>query len=108
MLRRCCSLLLTLAVLLLDLPLASPSFAGELIVDNPDAGVQVKGTWTSTSTTSGAQGKDYLYRVPGDGSSMVTWPFPNSAPAGKYDVFARWTSGPNRATNATYQIVSNA
>src|SRR5205823_7792258 len=35
------------------------------------------------------------------------WPFP-SGPAGKYDVFARWSAGPNRATNATYQINSNA
>src|SRR5207244_1222860 len=37
----------------------------------------------------------------------VSWPFP-SGPAGRYEVFARWSAGPNRATNASYQVNSNA
>ena len=82
--------------------------AAELIVDNSDGGVQVKGKWSSTSTTGGFQGNDYLFRTPGDGNSTVTWPLPAGAAAGKYEVFARWSAGPNRATNATYQITSNA
>jgi N-acetylmuramoyl-L-alanine amidase len=69
--------------------------------------VQTKGKWTATNTTGGFFGADYLFRTPGDGLSSVTWPFPNGA-AGRYEVFARWSAGPNRATNANYQVVSNA
>ena len=96
----------TLAVLLGMLPLATPALAAEMIVDNSDGVVTVKGKWTSTSTTDGFFGPDYLFRTPGDGNSSVTWPFPDGA-AGRYEVFARWSAGPNRATNATYQINSN-
>ena len=39
-------------------------------------------------------------RVAGDGSSSLSWPFPSNTPAGSYEVFARWTSGANRASNA--------
>src|SRR2546430_2558317 len=95
------------AVLLLTaLPLAAPVAAAELVVDNPDGTVQVKGKWSATNTTGGFLGADYLFRVPGDGSSSVFWPFPGSD-AGKYEVFARWSAGPNRATNATYEVTHN-
>jgi N-acetylmuramoyl-L-alanine amidase len=95
------------ALLLSTLPLATPSLAAELIVDNSDGPVIVKGKWTTSNTTPGFFGADYLFRTPGDGSASVTWPFP-AGPAGRYEVFARWSAGPNRATNATYQINSNA
>jgi N-acetylmuramoyl-L-alanine amidase len=95
------------ALVLSTLPLATPSLAAELIVDNSDGAVVVKGKWTTTNTTTGFFGADYLFRTPGDGSSSVTWPFPSGA-AGRYDVFARWSAGPNRATNANYQVNSNA
>jgi len=95
------------ALLLSTLPLATPSLAAELVVDNSDAAVSVKGKWTTSNTTAGFLGADYLYRTPGDGSSSVSWPFP-AGPAGRYEVFARWTAGPNRATNANYQVNSNA
>ena len=88
--------------------MASPAWAAELIVDNSDGTVQVKGKWATSGTTGGFHGSDYLFRVPGDGTSIVTWPFPTSAAAGRYEVFAKWSAGPNRATNATYQINSNA
>src|SRR5215471_2817499 len=75
---------------------------GELVVDDDAASVQVKGVWATSSATSGFLGAGYHYRVAGDGSSTFTWPF--AGPAGRYEVFARWTSGPNRASNATYVI----
>jgi N-acetylmuramoyl-L-alanine amidase len=96
-----------LALLLSTLPLATQTLAAELIVDNSDGTVVVKGKWTTTNTTSGFVGADYFFRTPGSGSFSVTWPFPASQ-AGRYDVFARWSAGPNRATNATYQVNSNA
>jgi N-acetylmuramoyl-L-alanine amidase len=101
------STLVALALLLASVPFAGTASAAELIVDNSDGVVGVKGKWTSTSTTDGFYGSDYLFRTPGDGSSSVTWPFPNGA-AGRYEVFARWSAGPNRATNATYRVNSNA
>jgi N-acetylmuramoyl-L-alanine amidase len=97
---------LALAILLATLPLAMPALAADLIVDNSDGVVAIKGKWTPTTTTGGFYGPDYVFRTPGDGTSSVTWPFPDSAP-GRYEVFGRWSAGPNRATNATYQIASN-
>src|SRR6266850_4497792 len=104
---RCVSVTIGVAMLCLALPLAAPALAGELIVDNSDGAVQVKGKWTVTSTTGGFLGADYMFRTQGDGQNSVTWPFPGGA-AGRYEVFARWSSGPNRATNATYVINSTA
>src|SRR5262245_12271439 len=91
-------------VLALAWPAAPPVAAQELIVDNPDGAVQVKGKWSTTTTTGGFQGADYLFRVAGDGSSSVFWPFPGTS-AGRYEVFARWSAGPNRASNAPYEVV---
>ena len=34
--------------------------------------------------------------------------FRRAAPPGRYAVFAQWSSGPNRASNATYQVTSAA
>src|ERR1051326_6116216 len=98
--------LVGLVLLCGGLPLAAPVQAAEAIVDNSDGSVQLKGKWTATNTTGGFVGPGYLYRTAGDGSSSVTWPFPGSA--GPFDVFARWSAGPNRATNAAYQVTSNS
>jgi N-acetylmuramoyl-L-alanine amidase len=103
------SVMPALASLALALVVAIPASAAELIVvANADSAVQVKGKWATTNTTPGFYGDDYLFRVAGDGKASVTWPFPASASTGRYEVFAQWSSGPNRATNATYQITSNA
>jgi N-acetylmuramoyl-L-alanine amidase len=100
-------LLVPLALALVLAVLPGAAMAAELVVDNSDGSVQVKGKWTATTTTGGFFGPDYLFRTPGDGLSSVSWPFPNG-PAGRYEVFARWSAGPNRATNANYQVNSNA
>ncbi|MDQ3810326.1 MAG: N-acetylmuramoyl-L-alanine amidase [Chloroflexota bacterium] len=90
-------------LLLATLPLAPGAAAAELIVDNADSAVQVRGNWSASSTTAGFVGADYLFRVAGDGAASVFWPFPNGA-AGRYEVFARWSAGPNRAANATFEV----
>src|SRR5258708_3314266 len=95
------------ALVALALGFATPAAAAELIVANSDSAVQVKGKWATTNTTPGFFGNDYMFRVAGDGKASVTWPFPASTAAGRYEVFAQWSAGPNRATNATYQITSN-
>ena len=99
--------LLALFLLLAALPLAQTAAAAETVVDNSDASVQVKGAWSKSQTTSGFYGADYLFRTAGDGSATVTWPFPSASPAGKYIVYAQWSAGPNRASNATYVVNSN-
>lgn len=99
--------MLALGLLVAALPAASVSLAAELIVDNSDGAVSTRGKWTATNTTGGFIGADYLFRTPGDGSSTVTWPYPDGS-AGRYEVFARWAGGPNRATNATYQVSSSS
>ena len=95
------------ALLLASLLQAAPIFAAELVVDNSDGAVMVKGKWTTTTTTGGFYGADYLFRTAGDGNSSVTWPFP-SGTAGRYEVFGRWSAGPNRASNAIYVINSTS
>jgi N-acetylmuramoyl-L-alanine amidase len=101
------SLLLAVALVVIGLIAAGTAWADEVVVDNTDPSVQVKGKWTTTTTTGGFYGNDYLFRTAGDGTSTVVWPFPSKAPAGKYEVFARWSSGPNRATDVTYQVAYN-
>lgn len=100
--------ILTAWLLLLGLlvPAARPALAdSEIIVDDDAPSVQMKGVWATSTFTSGFLGAGYHYRVAGDGTSTFTWPF--AGPDGRYEVFARWTSGPNRASNAAY-LVTNA
>jgi N-acetylmuramoyl-L-alanine amidase len=101
-------LALALTIALAALPFATTGLAAELIVDNSDGVVQIKGKWTATRETAGFYGPDYLFRTPSDGKSSVTWPLPTDATPGRFEVFARWSAGPNRATNAAYQVTSNA
>lgn len=79
----------------------------EIVLDDDASSVQMTGSWAASTTTSGFFGNGYHFRVAGDGSSSFIWPFPAGVTAGQYQVFARWTSGPNRASNATY-VISHA
>ncbi|HEX8968697.1 MAG TPA: hypothetical protein VF937_12505 [Chloroflexota bacterium] len=92
-----------LALALLASTVAQVAWADELIVDDGSAGVQFHGVWATSTSGSGFYGDAYHYRVAGDGASSVRWPFPG-AEAGAFEVFARWTSGSNRASNATYTV----
>jgi hypothetical protein len=94
-----------LLVVLLAVPAPPLVLAdGDVVVDDDASNVQTHGEWATAAATSGFFGSGYHYRVAGDGSSTFTWPFPG--PAGRFEVFARWTSGANRASNATYTIIS--
>lgn len=96
-----------LSIVWLLAPAAPPAHAdNEIVLDDSAPTAQSSGTWATASTTSGFVGDGYHYRVAGDGSSTFTWPF--SGPAGRYEIFARWTSGDNRASNATYVVTSSA
>ncbi|HET6316164.1 MAG TPA: hypothetical protein VFG86_06885, partial [Chloroflexota bacterium] len=92
------------ALLLLSTAPAAMVSAEELVLDDSAATVQVTGPWTVAAATPGFYGDGYRYHVAGDGSNRVRWP----SPAGTYEVFARWTGGPNRATNAPYSVTHAA
>jgi hypothetical protein len=86
------------------LPAAPASADDGYVVDNTDGAVSVTGVWSTSTTTPGFFGNGYLFRVPSDGSAFVRWPLPSAAGVGRYEVQARWTAGPNRATNAVYVV----
>ena len=85
---------------------AGPGWADELVVDNAEPSVQIAGDWASSRATPGFFGPDYLFHMPGNGSAVVVWPFPASAPPGRYQVFARWSPGANRADQVVYRVVA--
>jgi len=98
--------LLVLAVALVGLhaPVAT-GWADELIVDDADAAVQRSGAWEASATTPGFYGGGYLFHASGHGTATIRWPFPAGGAPGRYDVFVRWSSGPNRASTARYDVV---
>ena len=76
-----------------------------MVVATSDGSVQVSGPWQAGSGSSGSS--SYLYRRSGGGSSTVFWPFPHNLGAGQYQLFTRWSSGPDRTSNATYWVNSD-
>jgi len=81
--------------------LSMPPAPSDIIVD--DVNANFVGTWTSSSTISGYYGSGYRYHAAGTGANTATWSF-NIPTAGSWQVYARWTSGSDRATNAKYTI----
>ncbi|HID48336.1 MAG TPA: hypothetical protein EYP40_01780, partial [Chromatiales bacterium] len=69
--------------------------------DNSD-GV-ANGTWPVSTSVRGYSGGNYQYHAAGSGANSFTWSVAVANP-GAYRVYARWTSHPNRATNATYTV----
>ncbi len=74
------------------------------IKDNADAtGIIINGTWIVSTATSGYYGPNYLQDEDAGGGKSVQFT-PTIATSGYYDVYARWTSGSNRATNAPIDV----
>jgi len=79
----------------------------EFVVDNTDPGFNVNSTsWFPTTAVPGYLGSNYHARATAAVSDPASWTFtlPSS---GNYEVFARWTTGANRATAAPFIIVHN-
>ena len=78
----------------------------DIIVDNADAsGVTVVGAWNTSSATAGYHGADYLHNQNnGAGQKSVTFT-PDLPSAGSFEIFLRWTSESNRASNVPVDIV---
>ena len=85
-----------------------PRTAG-VIVDNTNAPrVTIQGAWTSSAFDTGYIGTNYLHDGnAGKGQKSVTFR-PVLTNAGSYEVFLRWTSSGNRATNIPVTILTRS
>ncbi|MCX7625702.1 MAG: polysaccharide deacetylase family protein [Candidatus Sumerlaeaceae bacterium] len=83
--------------------LPTPPGAG-FTLDNtdPNCTITASGAWT-VSTAGSPYGTNAVVKSAGTGTHSVRWAVKLRQP-GTYKVYARWTSAPDRATNATYQI----
>jgi len=72
-----------------------------LVADNA-SGVAV-GTWPSSTAVAGYYGTNYQPHAAGTGTESFTWTL-NVAAAGTYEVYARWSAYPNRASDAKYTV----
>lgn len=79
---------------------ASPS-ADRIVIDNQQA--SYIGTWNNSTYASGYHGSNYQYNDAGTGAAVATWSVGTITPA-YYNVYAKWTIGSNRASNAKYTI----
>jgi hypothetical protein len=82
---------------------AAPVASTEVIVDNTDAGFTASTNWSASSSEPGFLGSNYRVRATASVSDSAQWTA-NLPSAGSYQVYARWTSGTNRAASAPYVI----
>lgn len=82
---------------------ANGDLPGSLVIDNTDANSTAVGTWNPSTAVGGYQGTNYATHAAGTGSASFTWT-PAIAQAGDYQIYAKWTANPNRASNATYTV----
>ena len=78
-----------------------------ITIDNTaGSGVTITGAWTASAATPGYYGTNYLHdsNTGGTGGKSVRFT-PTIVEAGNYSVYARWTSDPNRASNAPVDVV---
>jgi N-acetylmuramoyl-L-alanine amidase len=86
-------------------PPPPPPAPAEIVVDNASPGFSAPGTaWFTASHVSGFVGTDYHARPTGYTSNPATWSA-RLPQTGKWEVFARWTSGTNRASSAPYVVL---
>jgi hypothetical protein len=78
----------------------------DVILDNTSVpGVSRIGTWTASTATTGYYGSNYWHDGNIDKGTKSMRYTPNLPAAANYQVFARWTSGTNRATNVPIDLV---
>ncbi|MCH7590452.1 hypothetical protein IIB34_05380, partial [PVC group bacterium] len=79
------------------------TFLEDLLVDNTDPECTFVGTWFPSTQRSGFFGTNYQKHRSGNGSNTATWRM-SVANSGDYEVFARWVTNNNHATNAKYTV----
>ncbi|HEY0947324.1 MAG TPA: Ig-like domain-containing protein [Opitutaceae bacterium] len=74
-----------------------------IIKDNADAsGVEISSGWSASASVAGFYGTNYLST--GAGNKSVRY-IPAIPRTGSYDVYVRWTSHTNRASNAPIDVI---
>lgn len=82
-------------------PTEAGQVAGEVIVDNEDVSFFTDGPWVTSTVSDGYLGDSYHVIPGGAGENSAVW---NLETIATYDVYARWASHSNRASNAEYLI----
>jgi RHS repeat-associated protein len=72
-----------------------------LVADNSSG--TATGTWPTSTSVAGYYGTNYQPHAAGTGTETFTWTL-NVAAAGTYEVYARWSAHPNRASDAKYTV----
>ena len=75
----------------------------EVIVDNMDAGFSASSNWFESTSVSGYYASNYHARATESASDSAAWEA-DLSDSGSYKVYARWTTGSNRATSAPYIV----
>ncbi|MEM7535084.1 MAG: hypothetical protein AAF639_23110, partial [Chloroflexota bacterium] len=77
----------------------------EIILDNPEnvSQVTVKGTWIPSTVISGYFEENYIHNMGSPDAESVRFT-PVIESCGNYEVYAHWTTHPNRATNTPIVI----
>ncbi len=84
------------------------SSSAGVIVDNLDSGATFTGVWSNSTSVAGYLGIDYAHdNNTGKGSKTATFT-PNLPSADVYNVYLRWTTHANRATNVPVDIIHPA
>lgn len=87
-------------------PGSSTSSVSAIIVDNADgSGVAINGAWVSSTASPGYYGANYLHDNNANKGSCSVRFTPTLPTDGLYTVYARWTTNPNRATNAPIDVI---
>jgi len=85
--------------------LTAHSSAFDLVVDNNAPGFAASSNWFPSTSSSGFLGSNYAARATGAVSDSASWS--GAIPvAATYQVYARWTTDPNRATAASYVVTT--
>lgn len=84
-----------------DLPPSASGGPSEHIIDNGYLAFYSTGEWETSTASSGYEGGDYAYSNSGSGDSVATW---NLNIIKSFDVYAKWTSHPNRGSNVKYVV----
>lgn len=84
-----------------DLPPPASGGGSEYVTDNSDSAFFTTGEWKSSKVSPGYEGENYQHSSPGNGERVATW---NLNIVKTFDIYAKWTSNPNRGSNVKYTI----
>lgn len=90
-------------------PLQDEVGTNDIVIDNSDPGVNIYGTWGTTSTSANPErsiGSNYLtVAKSAQAGQFIQYAAPASLQAGKYEVYlSAYRSGSNRSTNVPVEI----